>query len=388
MKKSDLLLLIALVCVAAILRAPITSIGSLIRIIQVDIPVSNAIFGLLTTIPLIAFALVSPFVSILSKRFGAGEILLFSLFAMGIGILIRSYFQIAGLFIGTIILGIAIAFGNVLIPGIIKARLHKHVGLATGLYITSLSAFAGLSSGISLPISKLPGMDWQNSLAMWLILLVIAIGIWYPHHSIRLEKQTLSLANKEKVNLLRTPLAWWVTIFMAMQSFIFYFMVAWLPSIIHSRAMSLETAGYYALGYQLMTIPAAFWIPQVAANMKDQRAILMGTALFYMFGIGMMLSARDPLVLFIATLVCGFSTGASFGLTMVLIPLRSSTAGISTQLSGMVQSGGYAFAALGPILMGAIYDATNSWTIPLIFVISLTAILFVSGYFSGQNTCI
>ncbi len=388
MKKSDLLLVVALACVAATLRAPITAVGSLIRLIQADVQVSNAIIGLLTTIPLLMFALISPLVAIFNKHFGTGQILLGSMFVMIFGILIRSYFRIAGLFIGTIILGIAITVGNVLIPAIIKSRLHNHMGLATGVYITSLQAFAGLSSGISLPLSRLPGMDWQRTLSVWVILLAISIIIWYPQRSIRLSNAPSSTREGKKINVIKSPLAWSVTIFMAMQSFIFYFMVAWLPSVLNSLGLSFEIAGYYALGYQIMSIPSAFLIPQFAAKKPNQRGILITISLIYLLGIMILLFAKNPVILFAATLICGFSTGASFGMTMLLIPLRSSDATTSTKLSGMVQSAGYAFAAIGPILMGRVFDITKSWVLPLGLLLTFTIVMLISGLYCGQDKTI
>lgn len=388
MKKSDLLLILAIACIAATLRAPITAVGSLISLIQEDVPVSNAVLGLLTTIPLIMFAVVSPFVGNIGNRFRTGDVLFVSLFVMIVGIVIRSYFHMVGLFIGTIILGIAITFGNVLIPGVIKSRLQTHIGLATGLYITSLSAFAGLSSGISLPISQLPGMDWQHALAIWVILLALAVVVWYPQRKIRLANGYSSEVMGAPINLLKSSLAWWLTLFMGMQSIIFYFMVAWLPSILNSRGLPMVTAGYYALGYQMMSIPSAFLIPQIAARMADQRRILAIISSIYMFGVALLLFAHGPTILLVGTLVCGLSTGASFGMTMLLISLRASDASISARLSGMVQSAGYAFAAIGPILAGSIYDATSSWTLPLIFVLIFTFLMLVSGLHCGQDLTI
>ncbi len=388
MKKSDLFLLIAIACIAATLRAPITAVGSLISLIQKDVPVSNAVLGLLTTIPLIMFAVVSPFVGRIGNRFRTGDVLFVSLIVMIVGVLIRSYFGTMGLFSGTILLGIAITFGNVLIPAIIKSHLQTHIGLATGLYITSLSFFAGLSSGISLPISQLPGMDWKNTLAIWAILLALAIVIWSPQRKIRLANRHSVQVVRAPINLLKSSMAWWLTLFMAMQSIIFYFMVAWLPSILNSRGLPMVTAGYYALGYQMMSIPTAFLIPQVAARMLDQRRILAIISTIYMFGVALLLFAHRPGILLLGTLICGLSTGASFGMTMLLISLRASDASISARLSGMVQSAGYAFAAIGPILAGSIFDATSSWTLPLIFMLIFTFLLLVSGSQCGRERTI
>ena len=67
-----------------------------------------------------------------------------------------------------------------------------------------------------------------------------------------------------------------------------------------------------------------------------------------------MLLGQSPGVLLAGTLVCGFGTGACFSLCMLLIGLRARNAADAARLSGMVQTVGYAVAAVGPPAMGAL----------------------------------
>ncbi|WP_164215894.1 CynX/NimT family MFS transporter [Virgibacillus sp. YIM 98842] len=54
-------MLIGVLLIAANLRAPLTSIGALLPYIRDDLAISHTAAGSLTTLPLLAFAAVSPF---------------------------------------------------------------------------------------------------------------------------------------------------------------------------------------------------------------------------------------------------------------------------------------------------------------------------------------
>ena len=118
-QKKLTLLAIAIVLVSCNLRAPFTGVGSMVGLIQEDLGLSGSGAGMLTTIPLLAFAAVSPFVGTLCKKFGAGHVLLMSLLVLIAGIIIRNFGGGMGLYIGTAVVGIGIAVGNVLPPAII-----------------------------------------------------------------------------------------------------------------------------------------------------------------------------------------------------------------------------------------------------------------------------
>src|SRR5690625_3055428 len=116
-QKTSWLLLIGVVLVAANLRVPLTSIGAVISFIRDDLNISNALAGTITTLPLLAFAFLSPFAPKIANRIGMEWTIAFSLILLIIGITMRSLTGIGFLFIGTLFIGLAIAIGNVLIPG-------------------------------------------------------------------------------------------------------------------------------------------------------------------------------------------------------------------------------------------------------------------------------
>lgn len=386
-KPFQLLLFIGLILVAVNLRAPITAVGPLVPTMKGELPFSSGVFGLLTTIPLIMFAVFSPFVRRISDKLGAGMTLLYAVIAILLGVIIRSFAGDIGLFAGTFLLGAGIAIGNVLVPGIIKARFPERIGLATGAFTISMTSFAAVSAAVSYPISKLNGMGWRNSLAVWMVLAIIGLFVWFPQRKLSIQQQasaTVSAQEPEK-SVWRTGLAWWLTILMGAQSFLFYFFAAWLPTIALFKGLSQESAGYLAFAFQLTTIPAAFVIPAIAMRLKDQRGLITVVAAFYIASLCGLVLSKSIVPLTICVMLYGFSTGSCFNLCMLLISLRTRTASRATSLSGMVQSLGYGFGALGPILGGWLFDWTGNWNTAFALVGLLIVTIFFSGRQAGKN---
>src|SRR5690554_549614 len=100
-KASRILLLVGILFVAINLRPALSSIGPLIDMIRQDIGLSETLLGLLTTLPLIAFGIVSTITPLFTKRFGIGNTLLGALVLLITGILIRSSGGVFSLYFGT-----------------------------------------------------------------------------------------------------------------------------------------------------------------------------------------------------------------------------------------------------------------------------------------------
>ena len=384
----NLLLFVGIIFVSVNLRAPITAVGPLVPTMKGELPFSSGVFGLLTTIPLIMFAVLSPFVRRISLRLGAGSTLLSAMIAIVCGIALRSYAGNIGLFAGTILLGAGIAIGNVLVPGIIKSRFPDRLALATGAFTISMTSFAAVSAALSYPLASQPGMGWRNSLAVWIALALAGILLWLPQRTLSITSQstTQSVEDDEpQKSVWHTGLAWWLTMLMGAQSFLFYFFAAWLPTIALSKGLSPTVAGYMAFAFQLMTIPAAFIIPTIATRLKDQRGLIAFISVLYLASLCGLVFAKSSVWITISVMLYGFSTGSCFNLCMLLIGLRTRSAARATSLSGMVQSLGYGFGALGPILGGWLFDLTGGWNTAFALVGALIVIIFFSGRQAGKN---
>src|SRR5690625_5024164 len=226
-KKAGWCLLIGVLFIAANLRAPLTSVGSLVPYIRDDLGISHTAAGSLTTIPLLAFAAASPFAAVIAQRFGIERTLFYALILLTFGLFFRPLFGITVLIAGTTIAGLAIAFGNVLLPALIKMRFPLKIGLLTGAYAVCMNVFGALASGVSLPLSRITGWGWQGALACLTILGLVALAVWMP----QFKRKTDSPASensfvKDKNNIWKSSLAWSITIYMGMQSMVFFMMIS------------------------------------------------------------------------------------------------------------------------------------------------------------------
>src|SRR5699024_12561536 len=80
----------------------------------------------------------------------------------------------------TALIGIAISFGNVLIPGMVKMSCPLRVGAITGLYAVIMNVFGALASGVRVPLANIESFGWQGALAVWGIVTLIVVFIWAP----------------------------------------------------------------------------------------------------------------------------------------------------------------------------------------------------------------
>ena len=387
-RKEKIVLILGIIVISFNLRAPITAVGSVVELIQTDYLLSSGMAGFITTLPLLAFALVSPFVAKISQKLKYGKTMTLGLLLILIGELVRSSTNIAGLFIGTIFLGIGIAIGNVLIPSIIKLKFPTKIGVVTSIYTSSMCLFAAVGAGVSMPLAKGLQLGWKNSLASGYILTILTLLIWLPQ--LKVKDESLVPILTKKVNpsqsIWKSLIAWWVTLFMGTQSFIFYSLVAWLPTIILSKGMLDSFAGAMALTFQLTAIPATLLIPILSDKFKNQRGLVIITCLFYLSGLLLFLVGQTQLVLLFAIILMALGMGGSISLSIAFISLRSPNSTRASELSGMSQSAGYLLAAIGPILMGVLFDTFNSWTLPISLFIGLIIFLGFFGWFAGNDT--
>lgn len=377
------LLIIGVILVGANLRVPLTSTGALVSFIRDDFGISNALAGAITTLPLIAFALLSPFAPKLAGKFGMERTIGISLVLLFAGILIRSAGGIELLFFGTLLIGLAIAIGNVLMPGIVKMNFPLQIGLMTGLYAIVMNVFGALGSGLSIPIASSGNFGWTGSLLVWGVLTLVTIVIWLPQLKKSRPAENSSV-QATSGSLMRSSLAWKITLFMGAQSLIFYTLITWLPTILTANGYDIHLAGWGVFIFQFASIPFTFIIPVIADKMKNQVLIALAASGMIIVGILGILAGLTQLTL-LWIILLGMGNGSAFSLSMMFFTLRTKDGYQAAELSGMAQSFGYLLAAFGPVLVGGLQDITGSWTLPLLLVTLAAAVMLITGIAAGKN---
>lgn len=357
---------IALLLLAANLRAAISGVAPVLTDIQDHLGLSGAALGVLATLPVLclgAFAAAAP---PLGRRFGPEIVLAGALTLITGGILLRLLPTPPALFTGTVIAGAGIAIGNVLMPYVIKKRFPHRVGLLTGLAMMVMSSGAAVSSGLAVPLDHAAG--WQTAIGVWALPAIIAAGVWVPlivarGRSGRAKEAKPAFAG----SVLRNRLAWFVTGFMGMQSLVFYVLLSWLPAIMRDFGYSAETAGLMLSVMMLLGIPTGLGMPMLAARLADQRPLVIAVTATLVTGVVGLLTV--PALGWVWVVLLGLGLGSAFPLAFTLITLRSPDPVVAARLSGMAQTVGYLLAGAGPLAFRLLHDATAGWSVPLIVLL-------------------
>ncbi|WP_086869535.1 CynX/NimT family MFS transporter [Kosakonia pseudosacchari] len=380
--KQSVLLIAGILMIATTLRVTFTGAAPLLDAIRAEYGLTTAQTGMLTTLPLLAFALISPLAAGVARRFGMERSLFAAMVLICLGIALRSLPSALLLFTGTAIIGCGIALGNVLLPGIIKRDFAQHVAKLTGAYSLTMGAAAALGSSVVVPLAQY-GAGWHGALLMLMIFPLLALLLWLPrlrHGAPAALSNTGALHSRR---IWRSWLAWQVTLFLGINSLIYYIVIGWLPSILIAHGFSEAQAGSVHGILQLATAVPGLLVPLVLHRLKDQHGIAVVVALLCAVGsLGLWLMPEHATLW---TLVFGFGSGATMILGLTFIGLRASTAHQAAALSGMAQSVGYLLAACGPPLMGKIHDASGDWHLPLLACAVLSVVMAVCGAFAGRD---
>ncbi len=380
---SSAILILGIFFIATNLRAPVTGIAPVLEDIIASFSLSPSQAGMLTTLPLLAFALASPLANWLAKKLGLEISLFIALLLIGAGLASRLITNLPLLYLGTAIIGVGIAIGNVLLPSLIKRDFPHKVAVMTSAYVLAMAIFGGSYAAIVFPLSQYQDIGWQLALASYGLLTLLGIILWFPqlkYHTKPVKELVNTQANS---NVWRQSLAWQITLLLGLNSFFTYIMVAWLPSILIENGISPLQAGAMQGAFQAASaVPGIILIP-LLARLKDQRILTSTLALLgalCSFGLLFM-----PELALFWSITLGFCSGACFILGLSFVSLRTHNSRQAASLSAMAQCIGYLIAATGPMLAGALHDHFNSWA-PTLWLCAIASFgCAVFGYLGGRN---
>ncbi len=391
-----LLLAAGVVLVAINLRPAAASVGPVLGRIRTDVGLSSGWAGVLTTLPVLCFGLPAPAAPVLARRWGLRRSIAGAMVVLLAALLIRLIPGTGFLFFGTALAGAAIAIGNVLMPVLIRRDFSGHTGTAMALFTMSLIGSAALCAGLTVPLANALGGGWRPGLGVWAIPGAVCAVAWLPALMSRdvtagpapvLERETGfrgQTAPHTIRALLRSRLAWQVTLFFALQSAGFYAILSWLPSIFRSHGASEAQAGLLLSLSLVVGVLTALTLPGLAARSRDQRGLVAGCCTLTAVGLaGILLAPMSAPYLW--TVLLGLGENASFPLALMLIVLRGGDVATTESLSTMAQSIGYVLAALGPLAVGALHGVASSWTPALILLLALLGPQLVIGLAAARD---
>ena len=371
----------SLVLITINLRLALGSVSPVLDDIRDTLGLSSSTAGLLTTAPVLCFGLAAPLAPRLARRLGQEALLLAALAGVIVGLLVRVAAEsVVLLFAGTLLLGVTIAVANVLMPSIIKRRFERP-GLMMGLFTMSLSVSAALGAAFTVPLENALG-GWRPALAAWALPALLAAAVWAPE--VRRSGRAPSAGSAGAVRLWRDRMAWLVTGVFALQSLLFFSLLSWTPDILRDAGLSSGESGAWLSVAMLCGIVPSLVLPSFAERMPDQRALAVVMTVPWAAGLAGLLV--DPAgATWLWMLLTGIGQGAGIALVLTLVVLRAPDAEHAAALSGMAQGIGYTIAALGPLLLGVVRDATGDWDAAIALLLVLSVGMLLTGIGAGRN---
>ncbi len=376
------LLALGVLLIAANLRPAVTSVGPVLLDIGAEYRLSGLDLALLAAAPLVCFGALAPVAPLLAARLGVDRTLGLVLAALLCGLVVRVGPGPALLFGGTVLVGGAIAIGNVLLPALLKREFGRP-GLMTGLYATVLGLTASVAAGATVPLAGAVGGGWRTGLGVWAIPATVALLVWLPLAA----RRTMPAAGAPSgslVAVLRDRVAWQLTIFSGLHSLCFYTTMAWLPSILREHGLTPADAGLVLGLTSVVGLPVGLLIPIWTSRQRDQRvAVGLVSALTGAGLVGLLAAPVGSTVVWAVLL--GLGNGGTFPLALTLVTLRTKTPEATQGAWAMAQTVGYLLAAAGPLALGVLHDLTGAWAIGLALLVALVAVQAVAGLGAGRS---
>ena len=377
MKKQSLFFILGIVLIGTVLRSPFTALPTILGDIAQGLGVEVSSLGILTSLPLLMFALFSAFASRLAQKIGLEHLFTYCLLLLTIGSVIR-IFNLPLLYLGTLIIGASIAIFNVLLPSMIQANQPQKISLLTTLYVTAMGISTAIASYLSVPITQ--ASSWKGLILVLSLLCLVTLLVWLPNHrhNHHLESQK---EKQVKENILKSKDVWAIIIFGGLQSLLFYTSMTWLPTMAISAGLSNSDAALLASIFSLISIPFSMTVPSLTTHLSDghRRIMLTIISIAGMTGIAMLLYPSSSFLYWLVVhLLIGTACSALFPYLMVCFSLKTSSPEKTAQLSGLAQTGGYILAAFGPTLFGYSFDLFQSWIPAVLALLAIDIIMTIS----------
>ncbi|MFJ2882705.1 MFS transporter [Streptomyces sp. NPDC087272] len=378
---------------------------------------------LLGLLPPLCMGLFAPLAATARRRLGEERGLFWASALLLAGAVVR-ILGLPGLFIGTVLVSIATAVVNVLIPVFVRSRFEpRRVGVMMGVYALSMGVGSALVAALMVPVWEASGHSWRTAIGLAAVPAALAalgiapqlrhagrgaepgaartgvpggagaVGTGVPRSAGTRAGDTRARAGGAGVGKGgdrsgRTGrldgLAWSLIAFFGLQTLLFYTTLAWLPAILVDAGVAKGTAGGMQSLFILGVAIGGFLTPVLAAARTDQRPHLFGVLLVCALGYAGLLAAPASAPALWAV-VLGAGLGGGQAVAGVLYVKRGRDHDHVAALSTVAQTGGYLIAAAGPVTASVLHAVTGTWTAPLFAFVGVLLLSTVASLRAGHD---
>lgn len=368
---------VSIVLLAANLRAAVGSIGVVLETVRGDLGMSATVGGILTTLPVICFAVFGVGSAGAVRRLGLHRAAALALVLIATGLVLRAVVDDGVLFLACSVICLAgMAVGNVILPPLVKAHFPDRIALMSSLYGAALMGGAALSSVATVPLTDAFG-SWRAGIGVWAVLAVVALLPWTAmlRHDVHRGPEVEDRLSVR--DLARSRLAWAMLLLFGTQSAGAYAQFGWFAEMLTDGGVSDGYAGTLLGVISLVGIPLTLSLPWLITRVGDRPYLPWAFSAATAAGwIGVLVAPSSTPWAW--ALLLGFGGGA-FTWTLTMVARRTRTTSGTAALSVSTQGLGYLLAGIGPFGVGALHDATGSWTVPLLCLIGLAGLIAVLG---------
>ncbi|MCJ1694309.1 MFS transporter [Rathayibacter caricis] len=376
------LFVVAVSLVALVLRGPIVAVAPVIDAVRHDLALSSGQAGILTSIPVLCFSLATPLALLVIRRAGPDAAVTATVLGVALGTVVRSAGDTVAVVAGTVLIGVFITIGNVVVPVVIRRDVPaRRVDLTTGVYTAALNIGSTVTSLGTAPLAN--ALGWRGALLAWLLLSALALLGWLavagPSGAFRPVPRPVPPAGLAAAppRVFRSATVLALAVCFSSQAFSYYGVTAWLPSLLVDRnGFSVETAGASSSVFQVAAVVGALGVPLLVRRLAPLGSIALVGSLWCTVPAGLLL-APDLWALWCA--LGGIAQGGGFTVVFVLVVRLSQSDAHASRLSATVQGIGYAVAATAPTVLGIAHDTSGGWDAPLLVVLASTTSFLVFG---------
>lgn len=367
---------------ALVLRGPIVAVSPVAAAARHDLGVGAVGFGLLTSVPVLCFGLAAPFAVLLIRRLGPERAVLAAIAGVAAGAVVRVLDGYVLALLGTVLLGLGITVGNVVVTTVIRRDVPASARAgATGLFTAGLNVGTMLTAAGTAPLALLVG--WRVATAASAVVAIAAAVVWIA--LLRRRRAFLDAdaggggvpAAEEGLRRSALPLVLLLSVTFAAQAFSYYGLTAWLPTLLaEERHLGAASAGLASSIFQISAVLGAFGVPALLPRLGTWRTVLIVGLLWCALPAGLLVA---PQSFALWSVLGGAAQGGGFVVIFAVIVRVATSGRAATTMSAAVQSAGYVIAAVAPPLLGLLRAGSGGWSLPLAVVLGATTVFTVVG---------
>jgi CP family cyanate transporter-like MFS transporter len=350
-------------------------VGPLLPEIGDDLRMSHAASGLLPTIPVLCMGLFALPAARLAARWGTRRAVAACLATIAAAGLARAAAPGAVvLVLCTIPVGIGMGLCGALLPVAVKERFAGRPALATGIYTTGIQIGA-VGSALAVVALAAAG-SWRLALAVLGASAALVTLAWLGLDRGRAAERPRAPAVAELRAVARAPVVWALIGTFALMTVVYYGLISWLPDAYVEKGWTEGSAAGLVALVSAAQIPGSLAVAWLGGG--DRRRLLRAAAVAGAVAVAGLAAVPDGAWLWAG--LAGLGIGTLFAVLLTLPLDLSSHATEAGAIAAVMLTGGYTSAALTPVVLGALRDATGSFSAALYGLAGAAAVLLAAAF--------